>query len=107
MYRGKKQHVMLRKLFVCCKWSYGGRNDQGPDYVLSGSVGLLFIRQWLDIEDFKLEDNNQNFQSECKVTLDETLKVGNIIKIKVAYENCPNQINSRKDNEEGTDLKLT
>ena len=38
--------------------------------------------------------------------MEERLKVGNIIVIKVGYENCPNETNSRKDNEEGTDLKL-
>ena len=60
MHRGRKQRVMFRKLLAPCQWGYGGRYDQGSDYVDSGTLELLSLVDWSAIGDFKLADDDQN-----------------------------------------------
>ena len=41
MYKGRKQHVMFRKLLAACQWGYGGKYDHRSDDIDPGTCELL------------------------------------------------------------------
>lgn len=50
MHKGRKQHVIFRKLLAACQWGYGGKYDHRSDYIDPGTCELLSLMRWSAIE---------------------------------------------------------
>ena len=60
MHKGRKQHVMFKKLLAACQWGYGGKPDHGSDYIDLVHMNSCLRCAGQPLEDFKLADHDHN-----------------------------------------------